>query len=266
MRVSWRGRSWSLSAESDPGSSRRDARAFPARHAPPPGDTSGAALGFVALVAKQGAVEPGLYRLHRDGSDLVLASSIEQGWQALASLAEEQARARDLAFLGLRATPQEASMSVLVLPRSGGSGLRLPDAAVAWVGHGASAAGDRWPLPGERILRLLGLEPIAGSAGAWQALAMDRPSLEIVTRVAPALGEQAAAAGASLVVWVRPRDYLPLVAAIASVLDALPIAPRDEVEHWRDLETVLEALGPIERVRATVAAGGGEARLGWGQR
>jgi hypothetical protein len=48
------------------------------------------------------------------------------------------------------------------------------------------------------------------------------------------------------------------------VLDALPIAPRDEVEHWRDLETVLEALGPVERVAVTVAATGSEARLGWG--
>jgi hypothetical protein len=68
------------------------------------------------------------------------------------------------------------------------------------------------------------------------------------------------------VIWVRPRDYLPLVSAIAEVLDALPFAPRDEAQHWRDLETVLEAVGPVERVRVTVGAGGGEARLGWGER
>jgi hypothetical protein len=261
MRVAWRGRSWSLAGEDG----APDAAAAIDRDVDGDsveGGAPGEALGFVTLAERQGAVEPGTYRLHRDGRDLVLVSSTGGGWEALAELAEEQARQRDLAFLGLRAKAA-ASMSVLVLPRTGGSGLRLPDAAVAWVGDGED---DRWPLPGERILRLLGIDPLEGSVGAWQVLAMDRPSLEIAARLAPELGETAGAARASLVIWVRPRDYLPLVSAIADVLDALPIAPPDEVEHWRDLETVLEALGPIERVRATVAAGGGEARLGWGER
>jgi len=259
MRVAWRGRSWSLAGEDGaPDAAAAIDRDVDGDSAE--GDANGAGLGFVTLAERQGAVEPGTYRLHRDGRDLVLVSSAGSGWEALAELAEDGAREQKLAFLGLRAE-EPASMSVLVLPRTGGSGLRLPDAAVAWIGDD-----DRWPLPGERILRLLGIDPLEGSVGAWQVLAMDRPSLEIAARLAPELGETAGAARASLVIWVRPRDYLPLVSAIADVLDALPIAPPDEVEHWRDLETVLEALGPIERVRATVAAGGGEARLGWGER
>jgi hypothetical protein len=84
--------------------------------------------------------------------------------------------------------------------------------------------------------------------------------------VVPGLGAATAAQQASLVLWVRPLDYLPVVSTIASVLDALPIAPRDEVERWRDLETVLESLGPIERVAVTLAPTGSEARLGWGPR
>jgi hypothetical protein len=95
---------------------------------------------------------------------------------------------------------------------------------------------------------------------------MEEESLAVATQIAPELGAAAAEQQASLVLWVRPLDYLPVVSTIAAVLDALPIAPRDEVEHWRDLETVLESLGAVERVAVTVAPGGSEARLGWGSR
>ena len=163
-------------------------------------------------------------------------------------------------MLALRARTPDA-MSLLVMPRIRERGLRLPDSAVAWTDREA-----RFRLPGERILRILGIDPLEGQVGAWSIAAMEEKSLGIATRLAPALGEAAAAQQASLVLWVRPLDYLPVVSAIAAVLGALPIAPRDEVEHWRDLETVLESLGPVERVAVTVAPAGSEARLGWGRR
>jgi hypothetical protein len=132
---------------------------------------------------------------------------------------------------------------------------------VAW-----TDAERRWKLPGERILKILGADPLPGEVGAWRIAAMEEKSLAIVTEVAPELGAAAAAQRASLVLWVRPLDYLPVVSTIAAVLDALPIAPRDEVEHWRDLETVLDSLGSLERVAVTVAPTGSEARLGWERR
>jgi hypothetical protein len=149
-------------------------------------------------------------------------------------------------------------MSLLTMPRIHERGLRLPDSAVAWTAREA-----RFRLPGERILRILGTEPIEGQVGAWSIAAMEEKSLGIATQLAPALGEAVAAQQASLVLWLRPLDYLPVVSAIAAVLGALPIAPTDEVERWRDLETVLESLGPVERVSVTVAPAGSEARLGW---
>jgi hypothetical protein len=260
VRVAWRGRAWSMVGEGGPGAGGVPPDGSPAGTLPSASAGEGDALALLVLAEKQGAIEAGTYRLHRDDRDLVLGSTGGGDWEAVAELVEEQARREDLAFLGLRADSPDA-MSVLVLPRTGGEGLRLPDAAVAWIG-----SGKRWPLPGERILRLLGIDPFEGTIGEWGVMAMDRPSLEIATRLAPGLGERARASRASLLIWVRPRDYLPLVSAIAGVLDALPIAPRREVEHWQDLETVLQALGPVERVRATVATGGGEARLGWGER
>jgi hypothetical protein len=132
---------------------------------------------------------------------------------------------------------------------------------VAW-----TDADRRWKLPGERILEILGADPLSAEVGPWRIAAMEEESLAIATEVAPELGAAAAGQQASLVLWVRPLDYLPVVSTIAAVLDALPIAPRDEVEHWRDLETVLESLGPVERLAVTVAPTGSEARLGWGPR
>lgn len=254
VRVTWRGFAWSVREDGG-------AVAFPpAVRAPSAAQAPGeAGMAFLILDREQGVAEAGTYRLRRESHDLVLASSPEKGWAAVAALAEDQASREDLAFLGLRAEPR-GGVSLLVQPRMAGRGLRLPDAAVAWVGDG-----ERWSLPGERILRLLGLDPLEGRVEEWGLLAMDGPSLAVASRVAPALGEAAAEAGVSYLLWVRPSDYLPLVAAIASVLDALPIAPPDEVEHWRDLETLLRAAGPVERIRATIAAGGGEVRLGWGE-
>jgi hypothetical protein len=248
MRVTWRGRAWTLAADGAP------------EPRPSPTTSSEEAIAFLTLDARQGAVEPGTYRLRRDGDDLVLASVGGEERSRASEMAEQIARDHDLALLTWRALTPEAA-SLLLMPRLRDSGLRLPDSAVAW-----TASEHRFRLPGERILRILGTDPLEGRSGAWSIAAMEQESLDIATEVAPALGEAAAAQQASLVLWLRPLDYLPLVSAIASVLGALPIAPRDEVEHWRDLETVLEALGPVERVAVTVAPGGSEARLAWGRR
>ncbi len=248
MSVTWSGRAWTLAAngEQEPRASRTI--------------SAEKGLAFVTLDERQGAVEPGTYRLRREVDDLVLSSSGGEARSRAGELAEQSARDHDLAVLALRARTPDA-MSLLVMPRIRERGLRLPDSAVAWTDREA-----RFRLPGERILRILGTDPLEGQVGAWSIAAMEEKSLGIATRLAPALGEAAAAQQASLVLWVRPLDYLPVVSAIAAVLGALPIAPRDEVEHWRDLETVLESLGPVERVAVTVAPAGSEARLGWGRR
>ncbi|HVR29846.1 MAG TPA: hypothetical protein VMS86_09985 [Thermoanaerobaculia bacterium] len=258
MSVSWRGRAWSLHAQPGPG-----APPSPPLGAPSPpaaGTSAGEGLAFLALASPQGALAPGMYRLRREETDLVLGSHHGGRWSAAARLVESRAREHDLAFLGLR-REEPAATTVLVLPRTARRGLELPDAAVAWTGDV-----ERWDLPGERVLRLLGLDPLEARVDSWSLLAIERPSLEAAARLAPELGRVAAEAGVSLQVWIRPRDYLPLVAAIAEVLDRLPIAPEAEVERWRDLETLLEAAGPVERVSITVGAGGAEARLGWAAR
>ena len=250
VRVFWRGRLWSLDLEGASEAAPGD----DAGGAPPP---AGEALAFLALETRQGVVDPGTYRLRRDGADLVLESEGSGAGDVAAVLAETLAREHGLAFLGFREEP--SGSSVLVLPRSAGAGLELPGAAVAWTG-----GGERWSLPGEGVQRLLGLDLIESRGEAWNVAGLDRESFAIATRVAPELGAVAERSEVTLLAWLRPRDYLPLVAAVAEVLDALPIAPRDEVEHWNDLRALLEAVGPLERVRISVAAGGGEARLGWG--
>jgi hypothetical protein len=246
-RASWRGRAWSMVATTR--------EASPPMSTDPPADEG---FAFLALRSPLGGVAAGTYRLRREGADLVLGSGDGGRWAPAAVRAEALAREHDLAFLGLRSS-SPAATTVLVLPRTGGRGLELPDAAVAWSGDV-----ERWELPGEDVVRLLGLDLLETRNGVWSVRAMDDASLALATRVAPELGETAGAAAVALLLWVRPRDYLPLVAAIAAVLDALPIAPPREVERWRDLETVLEAVGPLERVSVTVAADGAEARLGRG--
>ena len=218
-------------------------------------------LAFLTLADRQGAALPGTYRLRWDGDDLVLGTTSDAAPAATNVLTDRLASENDLAFLGLRAPAPEA-MSLMLMPRTKkGGGLRLPDSASAW-----TARDQRWRLPGERILRMLGIDPLPGQTGAWTLAAMEEKSLEIATRVAPELGDEAVARRASFILWVRPLDYLSLVSTINGVLGALPIAPRDEVEHWRDLETLLEALGPVDRVVVTVAPEASEARLGWTSR
>ncbi|HEX2466020.1 MAG TPA: hypothetical protein VHR17_15460 [Thermoanaerobaculia bacterium] len=245
MSVTWHGRAWTMASadEREPRASRTV--------------STEEGLAFITLDERQGAVEPGTYRLRREHDELVLASSGAEARSRAGELAEQGARDHDLAVVVLRARAPDA-MSLLTMPRIHERGLRLPDSAVAWTAREA-----RFRLPGERILRILGTEPIEGQVGAWSIAAMEEKSLGIATQLAPALGEAVAAQQASLVLWLRPLDYLPVVSAIAAVLGALPIAPTDEVERWRDLETVLESLGPVERVSVTVAPTGSEARLGW---
>jgi hypothetical protein len=262
VEVAWRGRAWCVraraaAADDVPRASGEDAdrtldRA--GRSAIPAGDH----LGLLAVSARRGLVEPGVYRLHHDGRDLLLESSGTGAWREVAALAAARAREHDLAFVGLRAEG-ESGATVLVMPRTGEGGFELPDAAVGWTGDAR-----RFSLPGERVLRLLGHDLLESRAEAWDLVAIDSPSLAAATGVAPELGRGARAAGVTLVLWIRPRDYLPLVSAVAEVLDTLPLAPAEDAAYWRDLQTLLEALGPVERLSAVVAESGAGARLGWG--
>ena len=96
---------------------------------------------------------------------------------------------------------------------------------------------------------------------------MEEKSLGIATRLAPALGEAAAAQQASLVLWVRPLDYLPVVSAIAG--GARRAA--DRAAATRSSTGAISRPCSRRSVRSsgcavTVAPGGSEARLGWGER
>ena len=260
VEVSWRGRAWSVRAQAVPAPAALaeggDRAVADDSVAGAPGVGADDALALLALSVRHGVVEPGLYRVHRDAGDLVLDSR-GQGWVEVAELAESRAREHDLAFVGLRAEGRSGA-TVLLLPRSGGTGLELPDAAVAWTGDV-----ERWRLPGEKVVRLLGHDLLEARVDAWDVVAIDSASLDAAIRLARDLGERAVAADVTLVIWIRPRDYLPLVSAVAEILDALPIAPAEDVAYWRDLETLLEALGPVERLMVAVGAGGAGARLGW---
>ena len=249
VQIAWQGWAWTLTSEG----------------ADPPRDASDLSLdpglAFLTLAQRQGAALPGTYRLRWDGDDLVLGTTRDEAPAESNVLTDRLALEHDLAFVGLRAKSPEA-MSLLLMPRMRGDGkLRLPDSASAW-----TVSDERWRLPGEKILRILGIDPLSGQSGAWTLEAMEEKSLDVATRVAPVLGDEAVARGASFVLWVRPLEYLMLVSTISGVLGALPIAPRDEVEHWRDLETLLETLGPVDRVVVTVAPDGSEARMGWSER
>jgi len=276
VRVAWSGRTWSLRGENaperaaPPGTNAGDAEATgQAIERRPRAETTDRAtlfaqpgLAFLDLGSSQGVVGPGIYRLRREGSDLVLGSAASGRLGPAAAALEIHAREHRLAFLGLRGDGSAPS-SLLVMPQPAGRGLELPDAAVAWTPGGEDR---RFRLPGERVIELLGIDPLEAQIDGWSVRAIERRSLDAAAAVAPALGPTAREAGAEFLLWVRPGDYLPLVAAIARVLEAIPIAPRDEVERWGDLRTLLEAAGPVEGVRIAVGGDGGEARLGWGGR
>ena len=198
-------------------------------------------LAFVTLDERQGAVEPGTYRLRREDDELVLSSSGGEARSRAGELAEQRARDHDLAVLALRARTARCDEPVgdAADPRARGCACPTP----RWRGRTARHAFDC------RASAFSASSASIHSKDRWGRGASPRWKRRASAsrrELAPALGEAAAAQQASLVLWVRPLDYLPVVSAIAAVLGALPIAPRDEVEHWRDLETVLESLGPVD--------------------
>ncbi len=180
--------------------------------------------------------------------------------------------------------------AALALFETGGSRLSslgdLPGLAVFNVAGPPGT--ERWRLPAEGIFRLMAGRLPAAEAAGWRILALDSGSLRqaeaIAPRLAPLLpaggggsasalaagGVPAAsapaaghapaaiapAAGAplSLGVWLDPRSTLRMVARIRHFVETFPLAPRRQIELWRDWETVLDPLADCEHASLAATA------------
>ncbi|HXO21830.1 MAG TPA: hypothetical protein VOA87_18095, partial [Thermoanaerobaculia bacterium] len=121
---------------------------------------------------------------------------------------------------------------------------------------------ERWPLPAQGLLGLLGGLPRGGAAG-WSIVAFDSASLGRAVALAPALARllppaATPPAGPSralrLGIWLRPAPALRLVADLRKICEQVPLVERRQVQRFRDWEALLTPLARCRRA-ALLAAG-----------
>lgn len=147
----------------------------------------------------------------------------------------------------------------LLLPEDGGAaegeGLEgllaeLPGAAVWYL-----PGGERFRLPAERLLA--GSARGAGNSEGWALVATSRGSLRRAERLTPVVERLAPAV--SLAVYADPAPALATVDRVADLLEVVPLAPREELERWRDWRTVLSPLAEFHRLSLTSVRSDGAA-------
>ncbi len=122
----------------------------------------------------------------------------------------------------------------------------------------------RWALPARGLAGILAKNLPRGQAAGWNIVALDAASLERAKALAPEIsalvppaGDGAGGADGAdshlvLGLWLRPRPALDLVIRLRRGFEKVPLVDRQQVQAWRDWETLL---GPLRRCeRASVVA------------
>ncbi|HXU43952.1 MAG TPA: hypothetical protein VN783_00385 [Thermoanaerobaculia bacterium] len=213
----------------------------------------GPLLAALRLARPAESFPAGLYQLaHQEGTvDLTLAGSRFPAAPPFDPFALGPDRPILLAVAGADVTGAAAALALY-----GGAGLHgLPNGVLF---HPPKRS--RWRLPGGGIGGLLAERLPHGSAAGWELVALDEESLARGRVLAPALallappdGSPAGPSHPRLAVWLDPEPALGLVARLRSGLEKFPLALPEDVQRWRDWETVLEPAAHCER--ATLWAG-----------
>lgn len=115
----------------------------------------------------------------------------------------------------------------------------------------------RWTLPTRGVIGgILAKRLPRGNADGWDIVALDATSLARAKAVAPSISPLAPPAGGSasegarlvLGLWVRPLPALRLVSQFRKGFEKVPLVDRQQVQSWRDWETLLRPLAPCDRV------------------
>ncbi len=188
-----------------------------------------------------GIVPEGLFSLELQ-EDTLLVSSVPHRFPAESSkvrILDDAGMALISANFSNSSRPQEAAAIVLFSPPEGRS-QRVPGAAVVHRG-----GDDRWLLPGERLLSVVGIRPVSLSRDPWTVWAYDDSSLEKgadVVQTIEAIEASARAQDVSAVGEIDLDQARKAVRVIDSVLSAVPLIGREEARRWSTLSSLLDLM------------------------
>ena len=114
----------------------------------------------------------------------------------------------------------------------------------------------RWALPARGVAGILAKNLPRGTAEGWNIVALDAASLARAEAMAPAISSLGPPAGDRnsengrlvLGLWVRPLPALRLVSQFRKGFEKIPLVDRQQVQTWRDWETLLRPLAACDRV------------------
>jgi hypothetical protein len=205
----------------------------------------GEALTWARLDQPRGELPPGEYGLRRTDDALEITSG---GQDALRGLGHLDGVRSPVPLLMAEVRPSADGVegrSLALLPGFE-SVAALPGAVAVHRG------GDRWRLPGERILELVGNGPPSAPVAGWTAVSLDRRSLGQAPSIVGFL-DGLHGAPAALGVWIDPRAARQLAEQTARALEAVPIVGEREAARWWALTVVLEPFSRGGWLTATVA-------------
>lgn len=112
----------------------------------------------------------------------------------------------------------------------------------------------RWALPARGVAGILAKNLPRGNAHGWNIVALDAASLARAEGMAPEISALAPPAGNGdggrlvLGLWVRPLPALRLVTQFRKGFEKVPLVDRQQIQTWKDWETLLHPLAPCDRV------------------
>jgi hypothetical protein len=174
--------------------------------------------------------------------DKLLISSVRDRFRTRSSdarILEEGAAALILADFSGSSEPEKATAMVLFPPLEERS-QKVPGAVVVHRG-----GNDRWLLPGEKVLSVVGIQPVTVRRGSWTIWAYDDSSLgkgaEFVPRL-EALEASARTDEASATGEIDLSQAREAVRVIDSVLSTVPLIGREEARRWAMLSSLLDLM------------------------
>ncbi len=235
--VSWQRGSWTVVTEGLP------ALAEGSAVSPAP------AIAWLSLATPVEPLPAGDWRLDRRDGDLVLTLEGAAPAEKLPGLLAELGSTGEQVVFLARGASVSGTRSWMLLLR-GPEDVGLPAMAVA-----ADSERDRWRLPGEKVVRFLDLDVRLGRVGPWRTVAYGERAADGIGRLATHLSSSDGVSDDFIeAMWVEPSGLLPLVVRIRTVLAAIPLIDRREVQKWRDYEALLRPLGPLEAVSLEVSS------------
>jgi len=259
-RVRWQGTLWILESADAP----IDIAPETGRGGPPAASSAPPALARLRLSRQAGALPPGSYHLVRVSSGFLLSGS------------DAEAESPDLAEHPSFTTATAVAFVAGDAPGGeGGSGGDGGDRAAALFGdriEGLPAAAvfhrpgrERWRLPGEGLLSLLGRDLPEEEVDGWGIVAYDEATLESARDLLGSLDEVRAdeGGGPGLVygLWLAPGPARRTMEGVADLLESVPLLGRRRARPWRDRATLLEPLGRFEHISVEVGRDPGQLRI-----